>query len=95
MKNLTFSCGILLDVGCSTGRHVAPLTETGLRIVGIDTNRAYVKAAKEITDHRGLNSSVDLAIADGNHLPFTDSLFDVVFAWGMFWAMLTSRRKIG
>lgn len=39
--------GRLLDVACGTGRHAAPLTDLGYRIVGIDRSAGALQRARE------------------------------------------------
>jgi len=72
----------LLDVGCGTGRHIIPLTEKGLKILGIDKNKAYVTAAKSKLKSKRQIANIDLIIADARFLPLKHALFDAVICMG-------------
>lgn len=81
LKNLT-SAEIVLDVGCGTGRHMVPLAEKGLHVLGIDTNKDYVKSAKEKLESKRLTDKADLVIGDARLLPFKRSFIDAIICMG-------------
>jgi SAM-dependent methyltransferase len=60
--------GRLLDVGCGTGAHSAPLTELGWQLVGVDISADMLGLARD----RGLEA----VHADARRLPFDDRSFD-------------------
>jgi len=83
----------LLDVGCGTGRHIVPLAERGLWILGIDKDREYVKVAKNKLRLKELTANVDLLIADACFLPFKPTLFDAVICMGNVLGDVGVRKK--
>jgi SAM-dependent methyltransferase len=60
--------GRLLDVGCGTGAHSAPLAELGWHLVGVDISADMLRLARE----RGL----EVVNADARRLPFGEHSFD-------------------
>jgi len=78
MDNLTLNKGsIVLDAGCGTGslfKHVARKTKF---VVGTDISRGILKEAmKKARQHK----KVALVLADVDNMPFSDSVFEIVFA---------------
>ena len=71
----------LLEVGCGMGTDLLQFARGGARCTGIDLTPRSV----EITRHRfrlyGANG--DFMISDGEHLPFRDESFDVVYSNGV------------
>lgn len=71
----------LLEVGCGMGTDLLQFARGGARCVGIDLTPRSI----EITRHRfrlyGANGS--FMISDGEHLPFRDHSFDVVYSNGV------------
>lgn len=74
----------VLDVACGHGRHLEALGGRGLRLVGIDLDRGYLRLAATATDdprtarpERGRRS---LVRADQRQLPFGPA-FDAAFSW--------------
>jgi len=80
-KYLT-SAKTLLDVGCGTGRHIVPLAEKGLQVLGIDTDKEYVSAAREKLRSKGLIDKADLVIGDARLLPVRHAFVDVAVCMG-------------
>ncbi len=65
-----------LDVGCGTGRHVKLLHEYGCTfVVGIDISFNALKHCKK-------NVQGSFVQANTQRIPFGDSSFDIVVAWG-------------
>jgi len=71
-----------LDVGCGTGRHIIPLAERGLQVLGVDNNKQFVEAAIKKLKSKGLVAKVDLVVADARFLPFKRALFDGAICMG-------------
>ena len=70
----------VLDVGCGLGgsaRYLA--SQYGCHVTGIDLTRAYLEAARRLTELVGLDDRVEFCIADALNLPFKDAGFDVVW----------------
>lgn len=61
----------ILDLGCGDGALTARLVEIGCKVVGVDSSREQVEAARKL----GINAF----IMDGQELPF-DNEFDAVFS---------------
>jgi len=47
-------------------------------VIGIDVSRTSIKKAKKWRNIKGKNSEIDFVVGDIQHLPFKDSIFDVV-----------------
>ena len=72
--------GVLLDVGCGTGRHVVPLAEKGFDVVGIDKDKEMLMTSQTKLRLGKLNGS--LILADAKKLPLRGDIFDYVVAMG-------------
>lgn len=71
----------LLEVGCGMGTDLLQFSRGGARCVGIDLTPRSV----EITQHRFklYGAGGAFMISDGEHLPFRDESFDVVYSNGV------------
>ena len=71
----------LLEVGCGMGTDLLQFARGGARCVGIDLTPRSI----EITRHRFrlYGAEGDFMISDGEHLPFHDASFDVVYSNGV------------
>ena len=71
----------LLEVGCGMGTDLLQFARGGARCVGIDLTPRSI----EITRHRFrlYDAEGDFMISDGEHLPFHDASFDVVYSNGV------------
>jgi SAM-dependent methyltransferase len=65
----------ILEVGIGPGRITQDLSERGSHIVGIDLDDRMVRHVRNKTKTR---KNVDLAVADGQVLPFREGAFDAV-----------------
>ncbi|MBV9169165.1 MAG: class I SAM-dependent methyltransferase [Chloroflexi bacterium] len=65
----------VLDVGCGAGALVTRLAERGCLSVGVDTNEGALRLAQ-----RAAVASIFVAGASADHLPFSDDVFETVFA---------------
>ena len=65
--------GTLLDVGCGNGNILAPLSDTGLQLFGIDLSENMIEEAK-----KRLNGRAKLQVANAEKLPFNDNMFDII-----------------
>jgi ubiquinone/menaquinone biosynthesis C-methylase UbiE len=71
----------LLEVGCGMGTDLLQFARGGANCTGIDLTPRSV----EITRHRFklYGADADFMISDGEHLPFRDESFDVVYSNGV------------
>ena len=76
-----FSGARLLEVGCGMGTDLLQFSRGGARCIGIDLTPRSI----EITQHRFRLYDADgsFMISDGEHLPFSDGSFDVVYSNGV------------
>lgn len=71
----------VLDVGCGAGVEVVRFARAGARVTGVDIAESAVKLAQANVEQQGLQARLE--VADGEHLPFPDASFDLVFAHGV------------
>jgi SAM-dependent methyltransferase len=71
----------VLDVGCGAGTDLVRFVKGGAIGAGVDVSSSAIALAKQNFAQQGLQA--DLREADGEHLPFDDGAFDVVFAHGV------------
>lgn len=76
-----FAGARLLEIGCGMGSDLLQFARGGARCTGIDLTPRSV----EITRHRFelYNQRGDFLLSDGEHLPFADESFDVVYSNGV------------
>jgi SAM-dependent methyltransferase len=68
----------VLEIGCGDGALAVELARRGARVIGIDTSRAMLAAARERAEKAG--EQVKFIAANAEALPFEDGTFDVVIA---------------
>jgi SAM-dependent methyltransferase len=76
------SGGVVLDVGCGTGRALPPLRVAvgpGGLVIGVDVTAEMLDAAARL----GRGDIATLVLADGSHLPVRTGGADAVFAAGL------------
>lgn len=66
-----------LDVGCGVGRALKYCFKKRIKCVGFDFSEKAINLAKKI-----LNPKIEILIADGEKLPFTEESFDLVSSLG-------------
>jgi SAM-dependent methyltransferase len=71
----------VLDVGCGAGTDLARFAKGGAIVTGVDLSESAIALARQNFDQQGLQA--DLREADGEHLPFDDDTFDLVYAHGV------------
>lgn len=71
----------VLDVGCGAGTDLVRFARAGATVTGVDISAAAVDLARQNFAQQGL--AADIREADGEHLPFPDGSFDLVFAHGV------------
>ena len=85
--------GLVLELGCGTGRLTIPVARTGARIVGIDRSTPMLARARQRL--RRLRASALLLRGDIRHLPFRRrTRFALVMApYGMLQSLTTRARS--
>ncbi len=82
----------VLELGCGTGRLLAPLARDGIRILGIDRSEPMLAFAHRRLRRAGSPANAALARGDIRHLPFRARSFDLVMApYGMLQSLTRER----
>ena len=68
--------GLVLDLGCGTGRHAVPLCEAGYGMVGLDISMRLLQIAKKKAAEAG--ASPMWVRSDMRFVPFRSGVFEVV-----------------
>jgi SAM-dependent methyltransferase len=71
----------VLEVGCGAGTDLARFAKGGAVVTGVDVAASAIDLARRNFQQQGLEA--DLREADGEHLPFADDTFDLVYAHGV------------
>ncbi len=70
----------VLDIGCGIGGPARSLPAIfGCNVTAIDLSPAFIDAANYLTSRCGLSSRITFQVGNALHLPFEDSVFDVLF----------------
>lgn len=77
--------GLILDVGCGTGRIALELAELGYDVVGIDISATYIDMASKRAEEKGLDKKVEFRVCDARDIELCNlglKKFDaVIFVW--------------
>jgi SAM-dependent methyltransferase len=71
----------VLEVGCGAGVDLARFARGGAVVTGVDLAVSAIELARANFRQRGLSGTFEAA--DGEHLPFPDNSFDLVYAHGV------------
>jgi SAM-dependent methyltransferase len=71
----------VLEVGCGAGTDLARFAKGGAIVSGVDLSSSAIALARRNFEQQRLQA--DLREADGEHLPFPDDSFDLVYAHGV------------
>jgi SAM-dependent methyltransferase len=71
----------VLEVGCGAGTDLARFAKGGALVSGVDLSPSAIALARSNFEQQGLQG--DLREADGEHLPFADDSFVLVYAHGV------------
>jgi ubiquinone/menaquinone biosynthesis C-methylase UbiE len=82
----------VLEVGCGAGTDLVRFAQGGAIVTGVDLSTAAIALACENFKQQGLEA--DLREADGEHLPFPDNTFDLVYAHGVVQYTAHDRRLV-
>lgn len=81
----------ILDAGCGVGRYTIPLAMREYEVTGVDISGFAITELDNARMRR--NIEIGLAAADVCHLPFRDSTFDAVVAFGVLQHLLEEERS--
>jgi SAM-dependent methyltransferase len=71
----------VLDVGCGGAVDLARFARGGASVTGVDLAPSAIALARANFEQQGLAGRFE--VADGEHLPFADNSFDLVYAHGV------------
>ena len=71
----------VLEVGCGAGVDLARFAKGGAGVTGVDLASSAIELARANFVQQGLLGRFE--VADGEHLPFPDNTFDLVYAHGV------------
>ena len=71
----------VLEVGCGAGVDLARFAKGGAEATGVDLAPSAIELARANFSQQGLQGRFE--VADGEHLPFPDNSFDLVYAHGV------------
>jgi SAM-dependent methyltransferase len=71
----------VLEVGCGAGTDLIRFARNGAKATGVDLASSSIRLAAR--NFAGERLAADLAVADGEALPFRDRTFDLVYAHGV------------
>ncbi|MFN2445353.1 MAG: class I SAM-dependent methyltransferase [Vicinamibacterales bacterium] len=84
--------GVVLELGCGTGRIAMPLARIGVSLVGIDRSSEMLAHARRRVQRSPHGHQVRLVRGDIRHLPFADASFELVIApYGILQSLLRER----
>jgi SAM-dependent methyltransferase len=82
----------VLEVGCGAAVDLARFARGGARATGVDVAASAIDLASANFAQQGLQG--DFRVADGEHLPFPDATFDLVYAHGVVQYTANPRRLV-
>jgi SAM-dependent methyltransferase len=82
----------VLEVGCGAGVDLSRFAKGGAIVTGVDLAPSAIALARANFEQQGLRG--ELQVADGEHLPFPDGSFDLVFAHGVVQYTAEPRRLV-
>jgi ubiquinone/menaquinone biosynthesis C-methylase UbiE len=71
----------VLEVGCGAGVDLARFAKGGAQVTGVDLTESAIELVRANFEQQGLTGRFE--VADGEHLPFPDNTFDLVYAHGV------------
>jgi ubiquinone/menaquinone biosynthesis C-methylase UbiE len=82
---------LVLDLGCGTGLLLPKIMNRGGEIVGLDISKEMLKRAHLFTDDK---ASINLILADADHLPFRKCCIDTIFVMTLLQNMPDPRHML-
>jgi len=77
---LTKPRGLVLDIGCGTGRQTIMLAEKGCRVLAMDISMGMLLEAKRRVLEKGLLDHVDLLMARADALPIREGILNRAYS---------------
>jgi len=77
---LTKPRGLVLDIGCGTGRQTLMLAEMGCRVLAMDISMGMLLEAKRKVSNKGLLNRVDFLMARADAIPIRVGVLDRAYA---------------
>lgn len=71
----------VLEVGCGAGTDLARFARGGATVTGVDLSASAIELARKNFEQQGLAG--EFREADGEHLPWDEGTFDLVYAHGV------------
>jgi ubiquinone/menaquinone biosynthesis C-methylase UbiE len=75
----TYSIDNVLEVGCGQGTDAILISKYAKSIIAIDISGNALKVAKTLSKIENRLDKMSFIVADADHLPFQENIFDVVF----------------
>jgi SAM-dependent methyltransferase len=82
----------VLEVGCGAAVDLARFAKGGAFVTGVDLSPAAIALARANFEQQGLPG--EFQVGDGEHLPFADESFDLVYAHGVVQYTAEPRRLV-
>jgi len=71
----------LLDIGCGAGEAAVYFAQRGAAVTAMDLSGAFLRVVRHVADR--YHAAITLVVGAGEHLPFPDNSFDVVYGHGV------------
>jgi SAM-dependent methyltransferase len=71
----------LLDIGCGAGEAAVYFAQRGATVIAMDLSGAFLRIVQHVADKH--HTPITLVVGAGEHLPFPDASFDVVYGHGV------------
>jgi ubiquinone/menaquinone biosynthesis C-methylase UbiE len=72
----------ILEMGVGAGTDLLQFARAGARVSGVDLTPEAIDNARAVLALHGLKAE-HLGVANGEHLPYPDEFFDLVYSWGV------------
>ncbi len=82
----------VLEVGCGAAVDLARFAKGGAKVTGVDLAASAIELARANFKQQGLRG--EFFVANGEHLPFLDNTFDLVYAHGVVQYTADPRRLV-
>ena len=74
---------VVCDIGAGSGRITVPLVNQGLQVVATDVSEEMLRIARQRVLAAGAGARTTFVVADAEHLPLGDGLFDAAACYGV------------